>query len=381
MARITIKGLASPADINSNFEELYTQLAAVSGSIVYKPPVATYANLPSSPTIGWAYYVIADEKVYRWNGTSWDTLIDYSGLATEIDNFNHIGTYNSSTSYEINNVVNYQGNGYMCIQANNSENVHAPIDTSYWQLIAERSIAGEAWSSGTSYVVGDFAVDAGVTYICISAHSNDQPPSSNWTALAAAGDVLAPASQTTGNIPQWDSVSKTLTNGFAKSTLVQTSTDQTVNGIKTFGSLPQVPTSTPTLTTQVISKSYFDAQQGNQDAIISSKIEAVIDDTAPALGGPLDCADNITYYELEAVIPGATSNPTLNWNDGVHQKYTLSVSTTFSFTPPTIDTTDSAVLILLLTYSATIGAVNWPTSVKWMNVTEPSLTKTSGAVD
>lgn len=50
-----------------------------------------------------------------------------------------------------------------------------------------------AWNSGTAYTVGDLASRLGVTYYCISAHTNQQPPNATyWYALPTSGEYEIP---------------------------------------------------------------------------------------------------------------------------------------------------------------------------------------------
>lgn len=68
------------------------------------------------------------------------------------------------------------------------------------------------WSSGTAYAVSDAVYYNGSSYIAVAANTNSAPPSANWNILAAqgasgagSGDVIGPASSTTGNIALFNS--------------------------------------------------------------------------------------------------------------------------------------------------------------------------------
>lgn len=48
-----------------------------------------------------------------------------------------------------------------------------------------------SWSAATPYIINDAVIAPnGSSYICVTAHTNSQPPSVNWNVLAAAGSVV-----------------------------------------------------------------------------------------------------------------------------------------------------------------------------------------------
>jgi hypothetical protein len=53
-------------------------------------------------------------------------------------------------------------------------------------------LAKGAWSGATAYTVGDIVTSAGSSYVCISNHTNQQPPNATyWALLASKGDTGA----------------------------------------------------------------------------------------------------------------------------------------------------------------------------------------------
>lgn len=62
------------------------------------------------------------------------------------------GTYSSSTQYEINDVVTYEGSSYVALQ--NTTN-HVPTNTTYWQLIAEKGSKGDKGDTGNTGATGN----------------------------------------------------------------------------------------------------------------------------------------------------------------------------------------------------------------------------------
>ena len=62
------------------------------------------------------------------------------------------GAYSSSTQYEKNDVVTYQGSSYVSLQATKG---NAPTNTTYWQLIAEKGTKGDTGATGQTGATGN----------------------------------------------------------------------------------------------------------------------------------------------------------------------------------------------------------------------------------
>jgi hypothetical protein len=60
--------------------------------------------------------------------------------------------------------------------------------------------AATAWSNATSYVVGDMALDGGVTYYCIAAHSNQDPPNASYWFPMTTGYYEIPTPYAAGDV-------------------------------------------------------------------------------------------------------------------------------------------------------------------------------------
>ena len=60
--------------------------ADVSGALVYKGTVATYADLQNvqNPQVGWMYFVTADNVSYAWNGSAWGQTSGATNIDTTI---------------------------------------------------------------------------------------------------------------------------------------------------------------------------------------------------------------------------------------------------------------------------------------------------------
>lgn len=62
------------------------------------------------------------------------------------------GAYNSSTQYEKNDVVTYEGSSYVSLQSTQG---NAPTNTTYWQLIAEKGDKGDTGNTGQTGATGN----------------------------------------------------------------------------------------------------------------------------------------------------------------------------------------------------------------------------------
>ena len=62
------------------------------------------------------------------------------------------GAYSSSTQYEKNDVVTYEGSSYVSLQSTKG---NAPTNTTYWQLIAEKGTKGDTGATGQTGATGN----------------------------------------------------------------------------------------------------------------------------------------------------------------------------------------------------------------------------------
>lgn len=131
------------------------------------------------------------------------------------------GTWNSSTTYAMKDVVSYNGSSYVC-KVSTSTNSQPP--SSHWDLLAQKGDAGAtgaagptgatgatgpqgiqgvagpkgltwkgAWNSSDTYNIDDAVHRNGSAWVAIASNSNADPSTSasNWSLLAQKGDVGA----------------------------------------------------------------------------------------------------------------------------------------------------------------------------------------------
>tara|TARA_B100000900_G_scaffold107167_3_gene89193 strand:- start:19613 stop:22123 length:2511 start_codon:yes stop_codon:yes gene_type:complete len=102
--------------------------------------------------------------------------------------YNVRGVYNTSDSYTVDDIVNYGGGQYLCIQNNSSGSYVPGVGTGYWEKLSGLTRDRGNWSSSTAYQVNDIVTyiheyayntcwkyyDTS-TYICREAHTNNNP--------------------------------------------------------------------------------------------------------------------------------------------------------------------------------------------------------------
>jgi len=112
--------------------------------------------------------------------------------------FTYLDEWDSMVNYVPNDVVHFQGSGYVCIQLS----VGNPpfVNPTYWQLMAAKGDQGDQgdpgnvytptgeWDNGTNYIVNDLITYLGSSYVCIANHHSATPPNvTYWQLLAEAG--------------------------------------------------------------------------------------------------------------------------------------------------------------------------------------------------
>ena len=82
--------------------------------------------------------------------------------------------WNSSTVYQIGDIVRYGGNQYIAIT--NHFNATPSTSTAIWSLFSEGITFESEWSSATAYRVGNVISQRGYTYIATADSTNQEPP-------------------------------------------------------------------------------------------------------------------------------------------------------------------------------------------------------------
>ena len=112
--------------------------------------------------------------------------------------FNWRGAWSSATTYFVGDAVVHNGSSYLAI----ADNSNSQPPSANWDTLAAKGDTGATgpagaeglnwrgtWSSATAYVVDDAVTLNGTSYVAVANNTNSQPPSANWNTLAAKGDA------------------------------------------------------------------------------------------------------------------------------------------------------------------------------------------------
>lgn len=149
-------------------------------------------------------YQISD--LVGYNGTWYRSLQDGNVNHTPGDLAWWVSTpiswsWSSNVSYAAYAVVNYQGAWYRCHTAHTSSSSILPTTISYWAPIPSISLS---WSSNTNYAQGAIMHYSGAWYYCISTHTSSMsitPTNTSYWApfLDSAGAAVNPGATTYSN--------------------------------------------------------------------------------------------------------------------------------------------------------------------------------------
>jgi hypothetical protein len=129
--------------------------------------------------------------------TSSGTTIDTNNFSIFVNGFQFEGSWTSSGSYQVGDVVTYGGYTYTAIQNSTSSSPKTPsTQTAYWKVFTSGLNYSGEWDTGTSYKIGNVVTVGGYTYIATADNSASKPPSANWGQLSS-GIRWATAANTT----------------------------------------------------------------------------------------------------------------------------------------------------------------------------------------
>jgi hypothetical protein len=109
------------------------------------------------------------------------TLIDLGKLR-----FYWADSWNSSTEYELNDVVKYGGNAYVYTNALATTG-NLPTNTTYWKTMVEGINFLGVYSTGTAYKPGDSVTHGANLYLCENPSVGNTPPNGTYWSLIASG--------------------------------------------------------------------------------------------------------------------------------------------------------------------------------------------------
>ena len=109
------------------------------------------------------------------------TLIDLGKLR-----FYWADSWNSSTEYELNDVVKYGGNAYVYTNALATTG-NLPTNTTYWKTMVEGINFLGVYSTGTAYKPGDAVTHGGNLYLAENPTTGNTPPNATYWSKLASG--------------------------------------------------------------------------------------------------------------------------------------------------------------------------------------------------
>ena len=91
--------------------------------------------------------------------------------------FQFQGTWSSSTSYVVDDIVTYNNINYICIKDNTNKtpilSYNSRVDTTYWDIFQESGMSHKGqWSTGTTYYPNDLVLYRNSTYMCKKKHTS-----------------------------------------------------------------------------------------------------------------------------------------------------------------------------------------------------------------
>ena len=115
-------------------------------------------------------------------------------------------TWNSSTEYELNDVVKYGGNAYVYTNALATTG-NLPTNTTYWKVMVEGINFLGVYSTGTAYRPGDAVTHGGNLYLCENPSTGNTPPNNTYWSKIASGIQYEGAFNSSGTYQKDDIVS------------------------------------------------------------------------------------------------------------------------------------------------------------------------------
>lgn len=91
--------------------------------------------------------------------------------------FQFQGTWSSSTSYVVDDIVTYNNINYICIKDNTNKtpilSYNSRVDTAFWDIFQEGGMSHKSqWTDATTYYPGDLVLYRHSTYLCKKKHTS-----------------------------------------------------------------------------------------------------------------------------------------------------------------------------------------------------------------
>lgn len=176
--------------------------------ILSQIPAATQKIITANSLNSLSQAMLAIERFYLTDIEPYITNLQQSWTNT-IQQFSYEGTWESGTSYVVNNLVSYTVSGLNLIYiATSTPPVGtAPTNTQYWRVLTIQGQQGasgtglsyrQEWNNSTTYNVNDAVTYDGAIYMAIQANQNREPSSNTqyWTLIMSLQNVSYPIQDT-----------------------------------------------------------------------------------------------------------------------------------------------------------------------------------------
>lgn len=107
-----------------------------------------------------------------------------------LEGFDYLGEYNPGTAYKLNDVVTYGGKLFIAIKANTNVNPNAtvtPPDTPSWEILTDGIKYRGSYSGGTAYTIGEIVIYGGILYIATANTTGNAPTNTSFWATFLEG--------------------------------------------------------------------------------------------------------------------------------------------------------------------------------------------------
>lgn len=182
-------------------------------SVLSQIPQATQKIISSMRLNQLRDAILAMEKFYSTTDISGYINSKQTEWQNIINQFDYIGTYNATTQYSKNNIVDFTYNGVKKLYLNIYESV-TPIDTNplnetYWRVFTIQGQKGDngvgatfafTWDGSVNYTTNTIVVWDNAWWNCTQANSNQQPQdgSDYWQLVLNVTQAIYPVQ---GSIP------------------------------------------------------------------------------------------------------------------------------------------------------------------------------------
>ena len=193
----------------TNFPDALDTMTRVSDvSYAYKDLIAQYYAYKNAGNDAAAAQLLVDNPMMKTMIIDAQKINKYQDIALALERFfkndvegylearfAYIGAYSSGTTYVKGNIIDFDGEGFICrVDSSTDVSPVAHSTTTNWAIIAKQGIQGASgtglaprgiWNNSTTYYVNDCISYNNILWQCLVENSNSAPSGSNanWLAI------------------------------------------------------------------------------------------------------------------------------------------------------------------------------------------------------